>query len=548
MKFILYPITLFCLLIFNISNAQQPPKTELNELGLLITELNVPNYIELRKTNEVFSPFGTHTTYGQFINNTEVLFAGARIHRKTNGTYTIQDFLVREKYENDIEKNSLLLNTTEGLVEVIKVQKADLVYPTTSFIDMNDNVLLEKDDFRYIKRDTTVFSKVFYLNPINTGNASYGGNFIDNSDQTNSTLDSQLVWVSNQAKFENGVFYLESDYVKFRNISAPSDAPFTGSNDSFSYTRDNDSFEYVNVYYHINTVGEYVDNLGYGDLTQQLDIDVHAFGGADNSAYDPFEHTLQFGDGGVDDAEDGEVVIHEFTHSLSEIASPNNTVGREREAMEEGNCDYLAKAYSRSLNDNTPNKIFSWDGHNQFWDGFELNQNRKYPEDLINSKDGDRDMWATALMCVHDFIGREATDSLVLEHFYYQKANSTMAEMATIILEIDSADFKGRYQSPLTQCFVDAGFIKRKGSSVEKTANSSPFKVYNQSGFAASEGNLTIQLPEEAKYRVLNSLGQTVSEGQVSNALILSPNDYSSGLYIVYITVNETTFTQKILR
>jgi hypothetical protein len=528
--------------------SQQPSFIEPNEIALLKSELSIPNYIELRKTHTAVSPFGSHTTYSQFINNKKVLFAGARVHRKTNGTLSFQDFLVRENIQKSTLDNSLLLSTKNGLVEVYKIHKEDLVYPTTMFIDANDNILLEKDDFRYIKRDTTIFSKVFYANPINTGNTSYGGNYVDNGDQTNSSLDSQLVWVSNIAKFENGVFYLESDYLKFKDISNPIDAPFSGTNDSFSFTRDNDLFEYVNVYYHINTVGEYVDNLGYTSLTRQLDIDVHSFGGADNSAYDPDNHTLQFGDGGVDDAEDGEVVIHEFTHSLSELASPDNTIGREREAMEEGNCDYFAKAYSRSLNDNTPNKIFSWDGHNPFWDGFELNQKRTYPQDLKGSKDGDRDMWATALMCVHDFIGREAADSLILEHFFYQKANTTMTEMATIILEIDSADFNSRYQSQLTQCFVDAGFIQRKGSNVLPQDAPSPFKVYNQTGFASGEGNLSIDLPNEAQFSIVNSLGQIIIKNQTSSNLVLNPKDFITGLYVLYITIDNSTFTQTIVR
>ena len=68
-------------------------------------------------------------------------------------------------------------------------------------------------------------------------------------------------------------------------------------------------------------------------------------------------------------------------------------------------------------------------------------------------------MWSSALMCVHDAIGRESTDSLLLEHFYYQGPNTTMAQMAQIILDVDEDDFEGRYYSPVKQCFVDAGFL-----------------------------------------------------------------------------------------
>jgi hypothetical protein len=104
--------------------------------------------------------------------------------------------------------------------------------------------------------------------------------------------------------------------------------PFTYSFiDSISVDRESGTFEYLNVFYHINTIGEYVNKLGYDMITDTLVVDVHAFGGQDNSGYLPSNHSLQFGEGGIDDAEDGEVVVHEFVHSLSELASPDNTIG-----------------------------------------------------------------------------------------------------------------------------------------------------------------------------------------------------------------------------
>jgi hypothetical protein len=355
-----------------------------------------------------------------------------------------------------------------------------------------------------------------------------------------------LVWVSNPAKVENGIYFLESEFLSFEDISAPTDLPFTLANDSASFTRDEDEFEYMNVYYHINTFGEYVNSLGYDALTQSLKVDVHAFGGADNSAYDPFEHTLQFGDGGVDDAEDGEVIIHEFTHSLSEIASPFNTEGTQRKAMEEGTCDYFAKSYSRSINDNTPDRVFSWDGHNPFWDGFGINTKRAYPRDLANSKDGDRDIWSSALMCGHDFIGRKPMDSLVLEHLYYQGANTTMPQMAKIILDIDSSDFNSRNQGKLKQCFVDAGFMVR-GASIAKVKNS-PFSVLNQRNFALGEGKLIILTPEKIDATVYDAMGKAVYTVAHQDRLVLSPENFTPGMYVVYIKMGDSHFTQKIIR
>jgi hypothetical protein len=511
----------------------------------VLDQLTMPEGGRLVKINEVESPFGVHTTYQQYINESKVLFAGVKVHQPTNGNQVVQNYLYTGSVDI-VSQSDLLMPTNIGLVPVFMQKVKDLVHPKIEYVTFNGKVLISSEQYQFAKEDTTLFSKVFMVNPINSADTSYGGNFIDNNDSTNSSLDSQLVWVSNPAKVENGVFFLESEFLSFEDISAPTDLPFTLSNDSASFTRDDDEFEYVNVYFHINTFGEYVNSLGYDALTQPLKVDVHAFGSSDNSAYDPFDHTLQFGDGGVDDGEDGEVIIHEFTHSLSEIASPSNTEGTQRRAMEEGTCDYFAKSYSRSINDNTPDKVFSWDGHNQFWDGFEINTKRAYPQDLKNSKDGDRDIWSSALMCGHDFIGRLPMDSLVLEHLYYQGANTTMPQMAKIILDLDSSNFDSRYHGELKQCFVDAGFMER-GASIAKVKKS-PFSVLNQSAFALGEGKLTILTPEKIDATVYDAMGRTVYTVAHQDILVLSPEDFTPGMYVVYIKMGDSHFTQKIIR
>jgi hypothetical protein len=273
-------------------------------------------------------------------------------------------------------------------------------------------------------------------------------------------------------------------------------------------------------------------------------VDVHAFGNADNSAYSPLGHTLQFGEGGIDDAEDGEVVIHEFTHSLSELASPNNTVGNQRRAMEEGSCDYLAKAYSRTLNDNTPDKVFSWDG-NLTWNGIPINTQRTYPNDLKNNTDGDRDMWSSALMCIHDKIGREATDSLLLEHFFYQGANTTMVDMAEVIIDIDKEDFNSKYYSSLKNCFVDAGFISRVSVA---EVNETPYKIINQQGFASGEADLSVELPREVSMDVYDVQGHLLKTLSARTSHTLKANDYSKGMYVLRFVSDGDLFSQKIIR
>lgn len=50
----------------------------------VLDQLTMPEGSRLVKINEVESPFGVHTTYQQYINESKVLFAGVKVHQSTN--------------------------------------------------------------------------------------------------------------------------------------------------------------------------------------------------------------------------------------------------------------------------------------------------------------------------------------------------------------------------------------------------------------------------------------------------------------------------------
>jgi len=534
-----------CLFLVGTSIAQTNIAKHVSPLSKIVKSVKLPENSELQLVHTVSSPFAIHYTFDQITAGKPVKHHGIKVHIKKNGTHVIQDFLTSRPLSIAYTEGDFLVVNNGELQAATKRTIEDSRNPRIQYIREDGLVLIEKDIHKYVKKDTSIFIKVFDINPINSSGQDYGGSFVDANDQSNSSLDSQLFWKEVQAKYSNDSIFLESEFLYFEDISLPNDSFFYATKDSLYYSRDNGAFEYINVYYHINAIGNYVNGLGYDELTDTLQVDVHAFNNWDNSAYTPGLHALEFGEGGIDDAEDGEVVIHEFTHSLSELASPQNTFGREREAMEEGSCDYFAKAYSRSINDNTPNKVFTWDG-NESWNGFKINTDRFYPRDLKGSKDEDRDMWSSALMCAHDYIGREAMDSLLLEHFYYQAANTTMAQMAQIILDIDSADFNSRYYSQLKQCFVDAGFVQR-GASVDIIKDKGDIKILNQQGFVQGSAHLQVVAPQIAVYSLYAPTGQKLYS-ETSTLLSLSPTHFAPGLYIVTVEMNNTVHTIKILR
>ena len=92
--------------------------------------------------------------------------------------------------------------------------------------------------------------------------------------------------------------------------------------------RHDDQFEQVMAYYWVTQAQLYIQSLGFGSTLpavnkrQQL-VRINQFGG-DNSFYrnGTKKLTITFGKGGVDDAEDAEVVVHEYGHSVQDDQVP----------------------------------------------------------------------------------------------------------------------------------------------------------------------------------------------------------------------------------
>ena len=80
-------------------------------------------------------------------------------------------------------------------------------------------------------------------------------------------------------------------------------------------------FNAVSAYYHIDSMMRYI-NLDLGIEVSPfmyeggVQYDAYANNGDDNSYYSTWSQQLAFGEGGVDDAEDADVVIHELSHGL----------------------------------------------------------------------------------------------------------------------------------------------------------------------------------------------------------------------------------------
>ena len=518
---------------------------ELENIGLN-RFFNLTEQEELVLVQESKSLSGTHYHYQHHVFGKPLMFSELKIHIYPNGEVLMQNYLVQLPKlltSSDFADCYVYLNgELVGLSKGYNEQLAQWEYETE-----NHKTLYSFDRYKYYG-DTTVKAKVFMPNPVNSSDTIYGGNYKDNGDQNNTELNNELYEVNVHAIYENDSFKLDHPKVHLKEVSFPiQQDDYTLEHDSFFYNRSETEFEAVNAYYHIVNFYSYLETIGQDQLALEVDVDVHAIGGSDNSRFDPNNYTIEYGDGGVDDAEDAEVVIHEYVHSLSTTAHTTNFPTRQREAMEEGNCDYLCKSYSRSLNDNNSYKVFSWDGHNEFWNGFVINSTDHYPEDLRNTKDGDRDMWSSTLMCIHDFIGREAADSLVLEHFYYQTDSANMVDMAKVLMHLDSVLFNHRYYGPIRGCLESRGLVDHL-VSVDEQVPSSLFEIKNSHAFL--NGSAAAEIVTEGKSQILiyNSAGQLIQTHQSQGSLKLYPQDFTLGLYLIQIKMKNQLFVVKMMR
>jgi hypothetical protein len=138
-------------------------------------------------------------------------------------------------------------------------------------------------------------------------------------------------------------------------------------------TRADSRFEALMVYFQIDRSQRYIQSLGFSDsnrspngIADRVQRGVADAYRLDNSAYSPFTQTITYGWGGVDDAEDGDVIIHEYGHAMQDSQSPS--FGQSSRygpiALAEGSSDYWAAVMSsrspRAANEDDV-CIFDWD-------------------------------------------------------------------------------------------------------------------------------------------------------------------------------------------
>ncbi|HET9316640.1 MAG TPA: peptidase [Vicinamibacteria bacterium] len=293
---------------------------------------------------------------------------------------------------------------------------------------------------------------VFNPDPLSSAQAAYGApGFVDGSDADTPELNGQRVTVTLRDIDNTAGFTLRGPFAEIRDFELPNFGLFTQAGSDFSSTRSPNVFEAANTYYHIDTFMRYINDpppAGLGVVVMPFQyvggvrFDPSGFNGADNSHYLGGSGQLAFGEGGVDDAEDADVIIHELGHGIHHWIT--NSGPSQVEGLSEGTGDYLAQSYSRSFNQ-WPSSApafqwtFSWDGHNPFWSGRITNYAAHYPEGLVGQVHTDGQIWATANMRIWDQLGRTKTDKVFLEGLNLTTGSTNQDDAAQAMMNAAAA-------------------------------------------------------------------------------------------------------------
>lgn len=382
--------------------------------------------------------------------------------------------------------------------------------------------------------DTAIEVTVFNPDPLTTAQTTYGGLFTDQNDNDISAINNQREFKMTRATFDNGTFYLENDYVVVDDFEAPLSVPVTQNNPDFHYTRSQQGFEDVMVLYHLTDYQLYLQFLGFNIMRSQIAVDPHAFNGADNSYFSPGTG-LGFGEGGVDDAEDADVIIHEYGHALSYDAAPGSNTGTERRTLDEALSDYLAASYSHSINPYRWQRVYTWDGHNEFWPGRMVTSTKNYQNISFGFSIYEHtDLWSASLMDILMAEGREVMDRALIQSLYAQAPNMTFEQAALEVLQADTLLYWGIHAMSMYNIFDSYGILNIPDIGVNDEEGLQ-WDIRNTSGFA--EGlELNIEGPSGFSYMLTDGVGKLIRQGTSEDgSLALSGEPLSSGAYFLVL-------------
>jgi Zn-dependent metalloprotease len=350
---------------------------------------------------------------------------------------------------------------------------------------INGDLVAVKDRSRYETRK----AYVFWPDPVRS---SQNDNLSWNISESTLNAERKEVTLENLVSPVNNKYKLSGTQVNIAEREDPSFVP-SEVTDDFKYGTKQREFLSVMAYYYLDRLIAYllgfkVKKFNDSVANKPLDVDAQGYYGKDNSHFvvpnsgKPF---IAYGEGGVPDASDAGVIVHEYGHAL------HYYLGKEQYSYEEGFNDFLAVCWLDRFNEHQfqREEVFPWDQHangTTHWDANytvrrRVNVPQKFDDANFPSYDyyAQGNVWATALWDIFLNIGGNSPDANVrqaaadtLIHLYMEMLltvadnNSTLDQfkhaqtLANALITVDESMSGGLYKKVIWDAFRRRGLWK----------------------------------------------------------------------------------------
>jgi hypothetical protein len=258
----------------------------------------------------------------------------------------------------------------------------------------------------------------------------------------------------------DGSGYLRGDYADVRGTGGRAFEPDL----SFRYGRDDPRFEQTQAYFAITEAQKYLQSLGFHDIQSDgIDVRVDQYG-VDNSYFDDTKDLIRLGKGGVDDAEDLEVVWHEYGHAIQAAQVRGYGTSTDASAIGEGFGDYWAATMSEPVSGGFGVRCVAE------WDSISYTPRRPFclrrvDLDLtLDDRTGrihfDGQIWSRALWGIHEALGRTRADTVILTAQYDFNRGTTFRDAALNTVDAARRLLGRRAENTVRRAFVDRKILR----------------------------------------------------------------------------------------
>lgn len=244
---------------------------------------------------------------------------------------------------------------------------------------------------------------------------------------------------------------------------------------TFNYKRNDPRFKEVMAYYHIDEAQRYIQSLGFTNCCNRpIKVNVHG-DFVDNSYYNTDTKELTFGRWYIDDAEDADIILHEYCHAILDEQVPGFGLNWNTCPIAEGFGDFFAACFFAEINDGFNREcIGDWNGIGKIGNCVSRVDSKKhYPEDYlgIDSCDRDGEIWSAALWDMYlrmggasrikakRLVARDNALRLIIESNFYLNIDSGFEDAADAIIIADKNIYNGASEHLIREVLVKRGIL-----------------------------------------------------------------------------------------